>query len=224
MLTELRDGIWRIDLGSVNAYLADDDGSLTLVDAGMPNDASAVAEAIEDVGRSVADVERVLLTHYDMDHVGGLADLGVDAPVYVGAGDARILAGEAKPPLRNHKGLIQRVAGLLVSSPPVTLRPVFDGDGMGSFTAYHTPGHGPHHMAYVSEDLSVAFLGDLVREEDGELVPSDWRVSYDTDAVEASIRSLAERAPPFEAAAMGHGTPFASGGRDRLADLAASLS
>ena len=223
MVTELREGIWRIDLGGVNAYLADDEGALTLVDAGLPNDAFEIASAIEELGYTVADVDRVLVTHYDLDHVGGLSDLGVDAPVYIGAGDARILAGEAKPPLRTHKGLIQRIAGLFTVPPPVTIRPVRDGDEVGSFTVYETPGHGPHHVAYVSERLSVAFLGDLVAESNGRLVPSDWKVSYDTDEVGEGIRSLAGRAPDFEVAAVGHGTPFGGGGSGRLAALAGSL-
>lgn len=224
MVTELREGIWRVDLGAVNAYLVDDDGALTLVDAGLPNDAFDIAAAVEDLGYTVNDVERVLITHYDVDHVGGLSDLGVDAPVYIGAGDARLLSGEAKPPLWNHKGLIQRVGRFFTAPPPVTIRPVREGDRVGSFTVYDTPGHGPSHVVYVSERLSVAFLGDLVRESNGRLVPSDWKISYDAAEVKESIRSLAERAPVFEVAAVGHGTPFISGGAVRLDALAGSVS
>jgi len=45
MATELAGGIRWFDLGGVNAYLIDDGGNLTLVDAGMPWHAPQVARA-----------------------------------------------------------------------------------------------------------------------------------------------------------------------------------
>ena len=57
--------------------------------------------------------------------------------------------------------------------------------------------------------------------EDGNTVGSF--TVYDTDAVERGIRSLVERAPPFETAGIGHGTPFTSDGSERLAAVAERL-
>ncbi|MFC4447639.1 MBL fold metallo-hydrolase [Halorussus aquaticus] len=212
-------GVWWLDLGGVNAYLADDHGDLVLVDAGTPRNADQIRDGIHEAGYRVADVARVLVTHYDLDHVGALSKLGLDAPVYVGRADAEILVGRRKPDWRNHKGLLQRVSDALVSVPDLPIRPVEDGDEIGSFTAYHTPGHSPGHTVYVSEDPSVAFLGDLVRESDGRLEASPWAMSYDTDAVNRSVRRLASGVPDFEMAAMGHGTPIMRGGSERLREL-----
>jgi glyoxylase-like metal-dependent hydrolase (beta-lactamase superfamily II) len=91
---------------------------------------------------------------------------------------------------------------------------------VGTFTAYHTPGHTPGHVVYVSERRDVAFLGDLVHESGGDLVPSKWLVSYDTGEVRASIKSLAAQVPFFEYACPGHGNPLGDGyGRlERLAE------
>ncbi|UPW01152.1 MBL fold metallo-hydrolase [Halorussus gelatinilyticus] len=216
-------GVWWLDLGGVNAYLADDDGDLVLVDAGTPRDAADLRDGIREAGYRVSDVARVLVTHYDVDHVGGLSKLGLDAPVYVGRADAEILAGQRKPSARNHKGLLQRVTNPLVSVPDLSIRPVEDGDEIGSFTAYHTPGHSPGHTVYVADSPSVAFLGDLVREADGRLEASPWVTSYDTDEVARSIRQLADDAPDFEMAAMGHGTPIMRRGSERLRELADRL-
>ncbi|WP_135853826.1 MBL fold metallo-hydrolase [Halorussus salinus] len=216
-------GVWWLDLGGVNAYLADDDGDLVLVDAGTPRDAAAVRDGIREAGYRVSDVARVLVTHYDVDHVGALSKLGLDAPVYVGRADAEILAGQRKPDARNHKGLLQRVTNPLVSVPDLPIRPVEEGDEIGGFTAYHTPGHSPGHVVYVAESPSVAFLGDLVREEGGQLEASPWVISYDTDEVARSVRRLADDAPDFEVAAMGHGTPIMRRGSERLRELAERL-
>ena len=221
MATELADGVWRFELRGVSAYLVDDDVP-TLVDAGTPWDEAAIREGFADAGVDVADVGRVLLTHYDIDHVGTLTALTpeLDATVYTGAFDAAVLRGERSPPLRNHKGALQRLAGLFTTPPDLEVKAVADGERLGSFTAYHTPGHTPGHVAYVSEELGVALLGDLVSESDGALEPSEWLISYDTDRVLDSVRDLAERAPPFDVACVGHGEPLTSGGSEALGALA----
>lgn len=222
MATQLADGIWWFSLRGVNAYLVDDD-VLTLIDAGTPLDAAAIETEIEATGHTVADVERVLLTHYDLDHVGALSRLtDLDATIYAGAADADLLTGEHRSPWRNHKGAFQRAAGLFVRTPDLPVEPIADGETVGTFTAYHTPGHSPGHTAFVSEEHSVGFLGDLIFEDGGALTQSSWLVSYDTDEVRESIRSLAERAPSFAVLGMGHGVPFVRDGDERLADLAAS--
>lgn len=223
MVTELGAGVWRIDLGSVNAYLADDDGVLTLVDAGLPWHVDRIRRAIAETGHTLADVERVLVTHFDPDHVGALSRLGVDAPVRVGAADVGLLTGEAKPPMGNHKGLFHRLVGRLGGRPDGEVVPVSDGDRIGSFTAYHVPGHTPGHVAYVSEDLNVAFVGDLVRETGGELEASPWLLSYDPEDVRRSIHEFADREPAVEILAMGHGVPFVREGAVRLAELGERL-
>ncbi|WP_254272033.1 MBL fold metallo-hydrolase [Haloarcula marina] len=224
MVTPLSDDVWWYDLSGVNAYLVDDGGTLTLVDAGMPWHGTKLLAGLREAGFEVRDLERILLTHYDVDHVGGLPMFdGSDLTIYVGADDAPLVTGARASPLSNHKGLVQRLAGRFTSVPDNPVEPVDDGDTVGSFTVYDTPGHTPGHVCYVSETLSTAFLGDLVRESGGALSPSPWLISYDAGEVTRSIREFADRAPPFDVAAMGHGVPFKRRGQARLAELAATL-
>ncbi|MFD1585672.1 MBL fold metallo-hydrolase [Halorientalis brevis] len=224
MVSALGDDVWWYDLRGVNAYLVDDGGTLTLVDAGNPWDGRTLMLGIEDAGYALQDLDRILLTHYDFDHVGALGRLpGLDATVYVGQGDAPFVTGERTPPLRNHKGLLQRVLGPVLKAPELPVETVADGDEIGSFTAYHTPGHTPGHVVYVSEALSVAFLGDLVVESNGALQTSPWLLSYDADEVEESIRELVGQMPRVEIVGMGHGVPFRHGGSERLDVLAKAL-
>lgn len=224
MVTALGDDVWWYDLRGVNAYLVDDGGTLTLVDAGNPWDSRTLILGIEDAGYTLQDLDRILLTHYDFDHVGSLGRLpGLDATVYVGEADAPLVTGDRRAPLTNHKGLLQTVLGPVLKPPDMPVETVTDGDEIGSFTAYHTPGHTPGHVAYVSEPLSAAFLGDLVVESDGQLRASPWLMSYDAAQVTASVHGLVDRAPSFEIAGMGHGVPFRRNGSERLAQLAKTL-
>jgi glyoxylase-like metal-dependent hydrolase (beta-lactamase superfamily II) len=229
MAVELAAGIWRLDLGwmppfATNAYVIERD-DLTLVDTGFPWNQTSIRDALGAAGYQVADIDRVLLTHYDLDHTGGLSRLAadLDAPVYIGARDARVAAGTANTQTLHHKSLFHRAARRLFPLPDeLEIREVRDGDEIAGFTAYHTPGHNPGHMVYLHDD-GVALLGDLVWEEDGELTPPFWLDSYDMRRVRESIRDLAARAPAFEVACMGHGTPITNGATDALERLVSRL-
>jgi len=222
MAVELRPGVWQVALRGVNAYLVEDDAGLALVDAGLPWQADSVRRALEVAGFSMRDVDRVLLTHYDIDHVGGLRSLlesAGDVEVCCGAGDAELVVGNRKPPLSVPKGVVQRLGRLLTPSVHTPVRALGDGDQVGGFEVVATPGHTPGHVAYLHEDLDAAFLGDLVREDEGRLEPSPWLLSSDKSQLDDSVRRVLDRAPAFEAACVGHGDPIRYGGRAALANV-----
>jgi glyoxylase-like metal-dependent hydrolase (beta-lactamase superfamily II) len=224
MVTRLAEDVWWYDLRGTNAYLVDDDGTLTLVDAGLPWWTDEIRRGLERVAGSPMDLDRILLTHFDLDHVGGLSALeDTGATIYVGKHDADYLTGLDAPSLISRKGAVQRLTNVVSQPPELAVERVADGFEIGSFTVFETPGHTSGHVAYVSEDLGAGFLGDLVQEADGELQASPWYLSEDRTQVMESVISLAERAPPFEILGMGHGEPLASDGSKRLFDLADRL-
>ena len=219
MLTELREGVWWYECTGVNAYLVADGDGVTVVDTGTPFDAATVEDAVEAAGFGLGAVDRVLLTHYDLDHVGAAAKLAVDAPVYAGRDDAPFVAGERRPRLAGGKSLLQLTVGPLVPDVPGDrVHPVADGDEVGGFTAYHTPGHTPGHVAYVHEDRGVerrpgvddgdaVAVGDEVRVDAGALVPPHplAELGQHTDDTAGSYKSRAKSAP-----GQGRGAAFCS--------------
>jgi glyoxylase-like metal-dependent hydrolase (beta-lactamase superfamily II) len=233
-MERVRDDTARLQLGwaepfVVNAYVFDDGDGVTMVDTGMPVNRRSLRAELAAAGYGPEDVDRVLLTHYDLDHVGGLTPLArllggppFDADVYLGASDVALVRGDADPPWLHHKGSFHRLARGVFDLDDVTLGPVEDGDRIGGFTAYHTPGHNPGHTTYV-HDEGVAFVGDLLWETDGELTPPFWGDSYSMRELRASIRAFSDRSGAFETVCPGHGVPFVRGGSDRLRALAARL-
>jgi glyoxylase-like metal-dependent hydrolase (beta-lactamase superfamily II) len=226
MADRIAPGITRLDLGfhaplGSTAYLLDD-GDLTLIDAGLPVNGTRIGTEIRDAGYSPGEIDRVLITHYDLDHLGGLARLvpELDAPVYMGRRDLDLLGGGYDPPVFHHKGLFHR-AVRAVYSPPASLsyHPVVDGDRIGGFEAFHTPGHNPGHTVYVHEELDAAFLGDLVWSENGELTIPIRLDSYDMDEIRESVRRFAAASPPFEVACVAHGGPILEDGHAALQAL-----
>lgn len=202
-----------------------DDGEVTLIDAGLRWNRPSIRDELADVGYGPADLDRVLITHYDLDHVGGLDRLlpEFSGPVYLGRPDYDLLEYDEHPSPVHHKGLFHRLARRLFPLPGgLDVHPVSDGQRIGSFTVYATPGHNPGHSVYLlnaGDADSAAFLGDLVWEDDGGLTPPFWLDSYDMHELRESIRDLAERAPEFEIAAMGHGDPIESRGSEALCEL-----
>jgi len=236
MVRELRPGVWLLELGLVpplasNAYLVDErrlgsGDALTLIDTGLWWNRPTIRDELDAVGYGPADLDRVLLTHYDLDHVGGLNRLvpEFDGPVSVGRDDLALLDGRSQPDRLHHKGLFHRASRRLFSLPDLDLIPLDDGATIGGFTAYHTPGHNPGHVVYHHEGASAAFLGDLVwAGDDGGLTTPFWGDSYSMSELRASVSALADRIPAFDVAAMGHGDPLVTSGHEALRALAARV-
>jgi glyoxylase-like metal-dependent hydrolase (beta-lactamase superfamily II) len=224
-VTESLDGdgaVWAFDLGTVTAYLIDD-GDVTLVDTGTPGAVDDLRAGVDEAGYAVDDIDRVLITHFDIDHVGGLAALDLDVPVHAMDPDAGYLDGSRNPPILDRKGLFQRLSGVLLTRPDGPIRRIEDGDEIGRFRAYHTPGHTPGHVAFHHSDLGVAVLGDLVSEDAGRLETPSWFLMDSTAENAESIRALAGHDLDFSIACVGHGDPLPEGGSAALSDLAARL-
>ncbi|ELZ94011.1 hypothetical protein C440_10338 [Haloferax mucosum ATCC BAA-1512] len=217
MVTPLSDGLWHIDCKTFdmpNVFLVDD-GTLTLVDSGWPSDEETVRNGVVDAGFELADIDRILLTHYDADHVGTLGRLSpdLDASVYIHEFEAPYVTGERLPPWTARNGLeaMHRLYYRRIELPDLPIRPIGDGDTIGEFRVYHTPGHTPGHVTYVHEGRSAAFLGDLAYGLGDTLRPTGRLSSYDAQQVKTSIQSLLRRGDRFTHACPGHGPPLENG-------------
>ena len=226
MARTIADGVTLLEVAwpepvGANAYLVDD-GELTLVDAGVPIPRRSLGDEVRAAGYTLSAIDRVLLTHYDIDHVGGLARIDLDVPVYLGALDHRLVKRSWSPPWRHHKGAFHRLVRRLYSLSTYDLRPVTDGDRIGGFRAIHAPGHNPGHTVFIHHGSESALLGDLVWNTDHGFVAPPWIDSYDTGRMGDSITRVAKES--FEAACMGHGQPLSSGGQGALRKLTAELN
>ena len=226
MTREIVEGVWLLDVAwpepiGANAYLVDD-GDLTLVDAGVPLPRRSLVSEVRNAGYAPSEIDRVLLTHYDIDHVGGLARVDLDVPTYLGRPDIRLVRRAWSPPWRHHKGAFHRLVCRLYPLSGTDLEPVSDGDRIGGFRAFHTPGHNPGHTVFKHPESGVAMLGDLVWSTDGGFVSPPWIDSYDTDRIAESVARIAGE--DFEIACPGHGPPVETGTKAALSALAAELT
>jgi hydroxyacylglutathione hydrolase len=163
-----------------------------VIDPGWPGESERIRGALAD-----ADCAAILVTHGDLDHVAGVAELAeaTGAPVYMPeaerdalehpndrlpAGiDVTIRAHVPEFPLRGDERL--ELAGI-------------------AFQAIRVPGHTAGHLAFAADGClfsgDVLFAGSVGRHD---------RPGASWEALLASIRLLAETLPPKTIVYPGHG-------------------
>ena len=94
-------GIHRIGGNSIiNAYLLEEGGEVTIVDAGLPGYWGDLPAELASMGRSIEDVRALLLTHGHSDHIGFAERMRHErgVPIHVLEADAALARGLAKNP------------------------------------------------------------------------------------------------------------------------------
>jgi glyoxylase-like metal-dependent hydrolase (beta-lactamase superfamily II) len=164
--------VWRIPTapaGLVNSFaFRDDDGTVTLVDAGLRSARRRLLAALSAIGAEPEQVRRVVVTHAHGDHAGGLARVveATGAEVSTHERDA-IYLREGRVPQRDRSARGRRLAGFLVRGfAKVTVGEEFrDGTVLpvaGGLRVVHTPGHTPGHVSLLHQPTGVLITGDAV--------------------------------------------------------------
>jgi glyoxylase-like metal-dependent hydrolase (beta-lactamase superfamily II) len=164
--------LWRIPVATsdgINAFaVLADDGSVTLIDAGMPWAWKRLEAGLRHLGSHPSQVSRILVTHAHADHVGNVARVRTEsgADVHAPEDDEPYLRAGESPPIGPH---IRRFRGTLQRwgrYPAIEVGATFaDGaliDAGGGIRAHHTPGHTPGHTSFVHEPTGVLITGDVV--------------------------------------------------------------
>ena len=177
-----------------NCYVVRADEAAT--DAVVVDPGGAAAELNDALRRGGVTCAAILVTHADVDHVSGVADLAelTQAPVYAPdpalMPEARAQGGGFFPPPRPY-------------APDTTVADgtTFEAAGI-AFETIGIPGHSPDHVAYSAD--GALFSGDLV------MAGTVGRVDFpggDWDTLVGSVGKLLERFPPDTVVYPGHGLP-----------------
>jgi glyoxylase-like metal-dependent hydrolase (beta-lactamase superfamily II) len=191
---------------------------ITLVDAGADPNARAILAALGTRGLKPQDLRRIVLTHGDGDHIGGVALLqaGSGADVVAHELELAYIAGRVPPTFPIAKRAFG-IFGRRLRRPTVTQVVVGPTLQIGDLEAIHTPGHTPGHLVVLAGAALLA--GDALRT--GEVfaeVPAPMTVDRRTSR--DSIRLLSGR--DIRRAYSGHGQPADDASR-RLRELVARL-
>ena len=229
--TEVADGVHRLTNGVSNFYLIEENGKLVLVDAGAPKDWARLTRAVTALGRRVADLDAVILTHAHSDHTGFAeqARTTAGAQVWVPAPDSdmattgKVGPRDGKTTAYLLRPAFYRTLWILALGGATKIIPVrevstFDDgetlDVPGSPRAVHAPGHTPGSAALFSESRRALLTGDALVTHNpltGRLGPQIMPSGLNSDSGQA-LRSLDNLAGiTADVLLAGHGEPWTDG-------------
>ena len=163
-----------------------------VVDPGWPGEGERIQAALAGAGCAA-----ILVTHGDLDHIGGVVELveAAGAPVYMPSLErdrlerpGNYIPDGVEASLRGHSAEV-----LLEGGEELDLAGI-------SFATLSVPGHTAGHLAFAAE--GCVFSGDVLFA--GSVGRTD-REGGDWDALLESIRLLVDRLPPETIVYSGHG-------------------
>jgi hydroxyacylglutathione hydrolase len=159
--------------GMVNAHLIVSEQGCIAVDAGLPDCLPQFEKALGKLGRTLSDVQLIVVTHAHIDHAGGAMRLRekTGAPIVAHEAEAVFLSGE-RPMTMCPTGWFGSV--LLKTRAPLAEYPRFVADrqikgrdplDLREFGVagkiQPTPGHTPGSLSVLLDD-GVALAGDMI--------------------------------------------------------------
>ncbi len=226
-------------VGRVNCYLIEDE-PLTLIDTG-PNSGKSLDEleqALASHGRTIEELELIVLTHQHMDHIGLLeilarrsgaevAALEMLAPYLAGFRENVIADDDYAQAIMRRHGIPSDLATVLgavgvafraFGSRGDVTRPLRDGEELAlrdrTLRVLHRPGHSPSDTIFWDEERQILIAGDhlLAHISSNPLISRPLDGDLHAPRPQALITyidsMLATRELPAELVLGGHGDPI----------------
>ena len=191
------------------------------------------------MGGPFATLNKVILTHQDIDHMGSLPDLLTSSnrtlEVLAHEADKPYIEGD-KPLLKMNRERMARIlealpeahrkqADAMFSNPPQAHvdRTVSNGERLpycGGITVIHTPGHTPGHISLYLNRSKTLIAGDALSITDGQLSGPNPQATPDMDTALQSLQEFPRY--DMETVVCYHGGLFRDNANRRLEELSPS--
>src|SRR5689334_13139872 len=216
----------RIGNDIVAAYLIDTDEGVTIIDAGLAGHFGELTSELTSMGRSVADIRGIILTHGDTDHIGFAERLRRDhgVPIFIQGADAARARGEVKSKSTWGRVKLGATARFLwyatrkggwKTTYVTEVTEIDDGqvlDLPGAPRIIGMPGHSPGSIAIHSPIADAVFVGDALTTRHvltGRHGPQPAPFTDDPAQALVSLDRLADVDATW--VLPGHGTPWNGG-------------
>jgi glyoxylase-like metal-dependent hydrolase (beta-lactamase superfamily II) len=203
---QIAEGVWLVQGGFpqkvMNVFLLEDEGQVTVFDAGIRSMSSGVASAAAGMG----GIRRIVLGHGHADHRGAAPGLG--APVYCHADEVEETQGDGGEHYFDFSKLdwyaraaMPRFLRSWDGGPVQVEGTVSEGDDIAGFRVVSFPGHAPGMIGLWRESDRLALVSDTLYTLDpqtgfkgGPRVPHR-AFNHNTEQAIASLRKLAAMEP-----------------------------
>ena len=223
-------GVWGIRDIFVNVYLIHNpaNNNWVLLDAGLKSSAPKIHKVVENLFWPELAPSSIILTHAHFDHIGSLKTLVKEwnVPVYAHRMEYPYLTGASSypPPDPSVGGGLMSLLSFTFPNDPIDISEELYGlpidgsvPGLPKWQYIHTPGHSPGHISLYRKSDGVLLAGDAfvtTKQESAISVMRQTKIisgppkyfTYDWDAAQKSVKTLADLNP--EIVATGHGKPM----------------
>lgn len=216
---KIADGIEMLDLSIdimgnrsvIHPTILWDKDNTILVDAGYPGQLSQIQEGFKKIGLSLSELDKLILTHHDIDHIGGADDIIKNL-----SKEIEIIAHKKEKSyihLEKHPTKIMKLKSQFKSMSAETKamyenlkvsykkyrvsvnRTVKSGENLpfcGGIRVIYTPGHTPGHISLYIKRSKVLIAGDALFVENGKLAPPPEYINHNNKLVFSSLNKLAQ--------------------------------
>lgn len=174
----------------IHPTLLVDQEMAVLIDTGFPGQIGELQTAIEQAGISFHQLEVIILTHQDLDHIGNLPDIWQKTEgrisVYAHEQDRPYIQGELpliKDGQLDHPPM-GKVTDLLVDGQELPF--------CGGIRVIHTPGHTEGHISLYLREHKTLIAGDSMYSVDGKLMGVHGPTTLDLKSAQLSLKKYAE--------------------------------
>lgn len=214
-----------------------DEDNVILVDTGFPGLLEQFKTAIETAGTAFENLNMIILTHHDIDHIGNVSSI-----VKALEGKVKVMAHEVEAPYVNGdktplklaqledklevlpkemKGIYEKLkAGFEMSKANIdeTLADNEELPYHGGITVINTPGHTLGHICLYFKKDKILIAGDVLKVENGKLDIMSMQINYDQELTIQSLKKLTQY--DIETVICYHGGIFKDKVNERIRELA----
>ena len=194
--------------GVVAAYLVRGWERTILIEAGPGSTIDALIAGLRAAGSDVSELDDVYVTHIHLDHAGSaglLAEMNPRLKVHAHPFGVPHLIDPSKlvaSATRIYGDQMETLWGRWVPIPEDRVVPIEHGEridiGWRTLSAWHTPGHAKHHVAFLDEHSGDLYSGDVAGIHlpgAGYVLPPTPPPEFDPDAWGASIALMRSLKP-----------------------------
>ena len=198
---KITDDVYALDSTKGNyAYLIVNK-NVTLIDTGRPGQGKSILKELNSLNMNPEEIENILITHHDVDHVGSLAFLEkeTEATLWASKEDIPYICGD-----KSRHGIKKYLSFLMRTKKPNKLLPYPKELKIGNIEVIPTPGHTPGHVCLLYS--KVLFAGDLFRTSKGKIAPMRSFMNWNESLLRESILKIGNY--DFEWICPAHGEPI----------------
>lgn len=198
---KINNKVYALDSTKGNYAYIIQDKEIVLIDTGRPGQGKNILNELKSMNINPEDIKHILITHYDIDHVGNVAllETATNATIWASKEEIPYILGD-----KSLHGIKKYLSYIMRVKKPENIKSYPDDQKIGEIEVIPTPGHTPGHVCLLFED--VLFVGDLVRSSKGKIKPMRTMLNWDESVLKESIKKMDNYS--FNWVCTAHGEPI----------------